>query len=304
MTPGARQILLGILFMCASGLVFPVMGGFAKLLGQDYSALQVSWARAFGHMLFLIAMLLPRFGIGILWPKRPGLQLARSTLLFAATVCFFVALAYIPLADAATLGLMSPLVVALLAWPMLGERTTRLRVVALVFGFIGVLVVLRPGSELFHPAALLVLVNAVAYAMYQVLTRIASRDDRPETSALWSSVVGAVLMLGVLPFVWTTPANAFDLALFCGIGAIGGIGHYLVARAIGLAPANIVSPFQYFQLIGSVAVGYLFFGDLPDLLVWLGAAIIIGAGLAIGWGETRRQPPAGTLPAPPGRSTT
>jgi len=303
-TPGAKQVLLGILFMCAAGLVFPVMGGFAKLLGQDYSSLQVSWARAFGHVLFLLAMLVPRFGLGILRTKRPGLQLARSTLLFGANLAFFAALTFIPLADAATIGLMSPLVVALLAWPMLGERTTRLRVTALVIGFLGVLVVLRPGTELFHPAALLVLFNACAYAMYQVLTRIAARDDRPETSAVWSSVVGAFVMLAVLPFVWITPRTLLDLAMFCGIGAIGGIGHYFVARAFGLAPANIVSPFQYFQLIGAVAVGWLFFGDLPDAFVWVGAAIIIGAGLAIGWGETRRQPPTGTLPAPPGRSTT
>ncbi|MDW8399003.1 MAG: DMT family transporter [Acetobacteraceae bacterium] len=290
MGPATKQILPGILFMCAAGLVFPVMGGFAKLLGQDYSSLQVSWARAFGHVLFLSAMLLPRFGLGILRTQRPGLQLARSALLFAANLAFFAALTFIPLADAATIGLMSPLVVALLAWPLLGERTTRLRVAALCAGFAGVLVVLRPGTELFHPAALLVLFNACAYALYQMLTRIASRHDRPETSAIWSSVVGAFVMLAVLPFVWITPRNGLDLLLFCGIGAIGGLGHYFVARAFGLAPANIVSPFQYFQLIGAVAVGWLFFGDLPDPFVWAGAAIIVGAGLAIGWGETRRGP--------------
>lgn len=304
MTPGAKQVLLGILFMCAAGLLFPVMGGFAKLLGESYSSLQVSWARAFGHVLFLLAVLLPRLGVSGLWPKRPGLQVLRSSLLFGSNLAFFAALTFIPLADAATIGLMSPLVVALLAWPMLGERTTPLRVAALVAGFAGVLVVLRPGTELFHPAALLVLVNATGYALYQILTRVAARDDRPEVSAVWSSVVGAFVMLAVLPFVWITPQTALDLFLFCGIGVIGAVGHYFVARAFGLAPANIVSPFQYFQLFGAVTVGWLFFGDLPDLFVWVGAAIIIGAGLVIGWGETRRQPPTGTLPPPPGRSTT
>jgi drug/metabolite transporter (DMT)-like permease len=303
-TPGARQILLGILFICASGLLFPVMGGFAKLLGETYSSLQVSWARAFGHVLFLLAVLLPRLGVSGLWPKRPGLQLLRSALLFGANLAFFAALTFIPLADAATISLMAPLVVALLAWPMLGERTTPLRVVALVVGFAGVVVVLRPGTELFHPAALLVLVNATGYALYQILTRVAAKNDRPEVSAVWSSVVGAFVMLAVLPFVWITPQTAFDLFLFCGIGVIGAVGHYFVAQAFGLAPANIVSPFQYFQLFGAVTVGWLFFGDLPDVFVWVGAAIIVGAGLVIGWGETRRQPPTGTLPPPPGRSTT
>lgn len=292
MGPETRRILLGILFMCASGLVFPVMGGFAKLLGQDYSSLQVSWARAFGHVVFLMALLVPRHGLGILRTRRPGLQLGRSAALFVSNLAFFAALVHIPLADAATIALMAPLVVALLAWPMLGERTTPLRVVALLVGFAGVIIVLRPGTALFQPAALLVLVNACGYALYQVLTRIAAWDDRPETSAVWSSVVGAFLMLAVLPVVWITPRTALDLALFCGIGAIGGVGHYLVARAFGLAPASVLSPFQYAQIIGAVVVGWLFFGDLPDAFVWTGAAIIIGAGVAIGWGEARRTRPA------------
>ena len=289
MAPEARRILLGILFMCASGLLFPVMGGFAKLLGENYSSLQVSWARAFGHVLFLLAVLLPRLGVSGLWPKRPGLQLLRSGLLFGANLAFFAALTFNPQADAATHTQMSPLIVALLAWPMLGERTTKLRVGALVIGFVGVVIVLRPGTELFHPASLLVLVNAAGYALYQLLTRVAARDDRPEVSTVWSSVVGAFVMLAVLPFVWITPQTAFDLFLFCGIGVIGAVGHYFVASAFGLAPANIVSPFQYFQLFGAVTVGYLFFGDLPDVFVWVGAAVIVGAGLVIGWGETRRE---------------
>jgi len=130
--------------------------------------------------------------------------------------------------------------------------------------------------------------------LYQILTRRISGIDPPETSAIYSSCVGAFGMLLVVPFVWKTPASLADLALFCGTGALGAFGHYCVARALAYAPANVVSPFQYFQLLGSVAVGWLLFDDLPDAATWLGAAIIVGAGLRIGWSQARK----GALPPP------
>lgn len=285
----AQRILLGILFMCLSGLLFPVMSGFAKILGAEYSSLQVSWARAFGHILFLLAVFLPRHGLSVLRTRRPGVQVLRSCMLFTSNLCHFFAITFIPIAKAAAVSLTAPLIVALLAWPMLGERTTPGRVAALGFGFLGVLVVIRPGTALFHPASLLVVTSATCYAMYQILTRRMAGVDSPETSALFSSVVGAFGMLLVLPFVWRTPDSLFDLALFCGMGVLGAVGHYCVARALGYAPANIISPFQYFQLIGSVIVGWLIFRDWPDAGVWIGAAMIVAAGLWIGWSQTRRR---------------
>jgi drug/metabolite transporter (DMT)-like permease len=286
----AQRILLGILFMCLSGLLFPVMGGFAKILGAEYSSLQVSWARAFGHIVFLLAAFLPRHGLGLLRTRRPGVQLLRSCMLFTSNLCHFFAITFIPIAKAAAISLTAPLIVALLAWPMLGERTTPARVAALGCGFLGVLVVIRPGTALFHWASLFVLGSATCYAIYQILTRRIAGVDSPETSAILSSVVGAFGMLLVLPFIWKTPTGWFHIALFCGMGVLGALGHYCVARALGYAPANIISPFQYFQLIGSVAVGWFFFGDWPDTAVWLGAAVIVTAGLWIGWGQTRRKP--------------
>lgn len=284
------RILVGILFMVTAGLLFPVMGGFAKLLGQDYSSLQISWARAFGHILFLSALFMPRMGLALFRTKRPGLQLARSSMLFTSNLCFFYAIAFIPLAKAAAISLAAPLIVALLAWPMLKERTTWGRVIALLIGFIGVLVVIRPGTALFHWASLLILTSAAAYGVYQILTRLIASSDTPETSALYSAFVGGFGMLVVLPFVWLTPASLLDVGLFIGVGVLGALGHYCVARAFGYAPANIISPFQYFQLLGSVAVGWLLFTEFPDSMTWLGAAIICGAGLYIGLSQTRRRP--------------
>lgn len=287
----AQDTLLGILFICLAGLIFPMMNGVAKTLGADYSTLQVSWARAFGHVVFMLAAFLPRHGLGLLRTKRPRLQIARSGTLFLSNLCFFYAVTFIPIPQAAAISMTAPLIVALLAWPMLGERTTLGRVVALGIGFAGVLIVIRPGTAVFHWASLFVLASASCYGLYQILTRIIAAADPPETSTVYSSVVGAFGIMLALPFVWETPTSLFDIALFCSLGVLGALGHYCVAAALGYAPANVVSPFQYFQLLGSVAVGWYVFGDLPDALTWAGAAIVVVSGLYIGWSQTRRGGP-------------
>jgi drug/metabolite transporter (DMT)-like permease len=285
-----RRILFGILFICGAGILFPVMNGFAKFLGSDYNSIQVSWARAFGHIVFMMATFVPRYGLGMLRTRRPVFQVGRSALLSLSNLSFFFAIVYIPIAEAACISLTAPLVVALLAWPLLGERTTKGRLIALGIGFVGVIVVIRPGTELFHWATLGVVVSATSYALYQIMTRMVATVDTPETSAIYSSIFGSFGLLFVMPFVWKTPETLRDISLFCSLGVLGAMGHYFVARALQLAPANVVTPFQYFQLIGSVVVGYFFFGNFPDVLTWVGAAIIVGAGLYIGWSQTR--PPA------------
>jgi drug/metabolite transporter (DMT)-like permease len=285
--PPPQRILLGILFICAAGTIFPVMNAAAKTLGAEYSSLQVSWARAFGHILFLLAVFVPRHGVVVLRTRRPWTQLARSAMLFTSNLSFFLAIVHIPLAKAAAISLTAPLIVAILAWPMLRERTTPGRVVALCCGFLGVLIVIRPGTAVFHWASVFVLASATCYGVYQILTRRIAATDMPETSAIYSSVVGGFAMFAVLPFVWVTPDGWFDLALFASLGVLGAIGHYCVARAMGYAPANVVSPFQYFQLLAAVAVGWVVFGDWPDAMTWLGAAVIVGAGLWIGWSQRR-----------------
>jgi drug/metabolite transporter (DMT)-like permease len=287
--PPSQRILAGILFMCGAGLLFPIMSGFAKFLGEGgYNSLQVSWARAFGHIVFMLAFFVPRFGLRMLKTRRPVIQFLRSLMLFSSNATNFFAITFIPLAKTASISLMAPLLVVPLARLILGERTTVGRMVALFVGFAGVLIIIRPGTELFHWASLFALASAAGYAIYQVLTRRIAGIDPPETSTIYSSVVGGFGMFLVLPFVWRTPESLRDIAYFCSLGVIGALGHYLVAQALTNAPANIIAPFQYMQLIGSVAVGYFFFGDFPDAFTWLGAAIIVASGLYIGWSQTRK----------------
>ena len=283
-----QRILAGILFMCGAGLLFPVMSGFAKFLGEDYSTLQISWARAFGHIVYMLIFFVPRFGTRMLKTRRPGTQLFRSLMLFISNASSFLSITFIPLAKAASITMMAPFFVLPIAWLALGERSTRGRLAAMAVGFAGVLLVIRPGTELFQWASLLSLLSGLCYAIYQVQTRLISTVESPETSGFYSSIVGGIGMFVVLPFVWKTPHSALDIFYFCSMGVLGGTGHYFVAKALTYAPANIVAPFQYFQLLGSVAIGYLFFGDFPDFLGWIGAATIVGGGLYIGWSQTRK----------------
>ena len=289
--PASEQgrILLGIGFVCIAGTMFPFMNAFSKSLGQSYPVMQVSWARFFGHVVFLAILFMPTRGWRLLVTRRPKLQLTRSVIQFVSNLSFTAGIVYQPIADAAAISMTGPLIVAMLAWPILGEKTGALHAGAIMLGFVGVLFVIRPGGDVFHPSALFILGSALCYALYQIFTRKVANADPPETTTFYSSFFGAIGMLFVLPFIWVTPTRWLDVVYFCSLGVLGGAGHYLIVRALSWAPANIISPFQYFQLIGSVTVGYIMFHQLPDAMTWTGAAIIVAAGLLLGWSQTRRH---------------
>ncbi|MFL5289858.1 MAG: DMT family transporter [Rhodopila sp.] len=239
-----RSLLLGIWFICLSALTSPLMNGVAKLLGETYSSLQVSWARAFGHIVFMLAVFLPRSGLRILHTRHFWQHLRRSFYLFVSNLSYFFAITFIPIAKAASINMIGPLIVAPLAWPMLRERTTPGRVVAVAIGFVGVLIIIRPGSEVFHWAALFVIFSALMNGLYQIFTRRTAATESPETNAIYSSLVGAFGMLLVLPFIWITPRSMVEFGLFCSMGVLGALTHYFVALALKFAPANIVTPFS------------------------------------------------------------
>ena len=283
-----NRALIGIACMLIASSLFPVMNGLVQILSERYSTEQVVWARAASHLMFILGLFAPRFGVAaLLRTVTLKWQIIRSGVHLASMLCFFTGVKYLPLAKAASISFTTPFFVALLAWPMLGERITPRRLMAIMVAFFGVLIVIRPGTEVFQWASLFMLGSAICYALYQILTRRIASVETPETSAIYSSIVGAFGLMFVLPFVWKTPETLRDVAYFCSLGVLGALGHYCVARALHYAPANIVTPFQYMQLLGSVVVGYLFFGNFPDVLGWIGAAIIVGAGLYIGWSQRK-----------------
>lgn len=281
--------LIGILLMLAAIGMFSTLDLCAKYLGQRLPVLEVAWARYFGHFAIMAVFLLPRRGLGLLRTGRPALQITRSLLLLGCTVGFFLAISYMPLADAAAIGFISPLAVTALSVPLLREPVGIRRWSAVAIGFIGALIIVRPGLGVVHWAAFVVLAVAFAYALYQITTRMLAATDDPLTTLFYSALVGAALLTLAVPFVWQTPAEPLEIALMVAVGAIGGFGHYLLIRAHGLTPVAVLAPLTYTSLLWNTAYGYAFFGDLPDQWTVTGAAILIATGLYVLYREGVRR---------------
>ena len=277
--------------MCAACALFPIMNGIVKLLAASYEPQQIVWFRIVSHLVVVAAVFGPRMKLGLLRTRRIGTQFVSSVMMLLSTLFFFSAVKSVPVAEAISVTFVAPLAVVLLAWPLLGERITLFRLAAVVVGFSGVLIVIRPGSAVFQWASVLLLGSAICYAIYQILIRRLAGVDQPATSIFYSVLLGAIIMSIWLPFVWKKPASWTDWALLCSLGVFGAMGHYCVARAMTYASANFVAPFNYTQMIGSVIVGYLMFAEVPDFYTWLGTAVIVGAGLMVGWQGRRPSKP-------------
>lgn len=261
-----------------------------KALTAYLPTVELIWARTLGHLLVVLALFAPgRGGWRLLVTRRPAAQVGRSLLLLLSTSFFFTALGRVPVADATAVSFTSPLLVAVLAAPVLGERVGVAQWVSIAVGFAGALIVIRPTGEGASPYTFLVLGSAVCYALYQLLTRRVAGVDAPETSVTYSALAGTLVLSTLVPFVWQTPGQLSHWFMLATLGLLGAAGHYCVARALLWAPASIVSPFHYVQLIWAAALGYLVFGDVPSGWTWLGAAIIVGSGLSIVVREARRR---------------
>jgi len=253
----------------------------AKYLNLYMSTLQVVWARYTGAFLFPFIVSNPWTRPGLTRTNRLALQIARSVLLLASTLCNFLALRYLQLAEAIALVFSTPFFVAALSGPVLGGWVHWRRWTAIAVGFLGVLVVTRPGAGSFQPAALLSLTAALCYALYSIATRILARTDSNETTLFYSNIVGALALLPVVPFVWTTPSDPLVITLMVATGAMGSFGHYLLIAAHRLAPAAVLSPFIYTEIVLVTATGFLVFGDVPNRSTLTGAAIVVASGLYI-----------------------
>jgi drug/metabolite transporter (DMT)-like permease len=271
--------LTGIALMCGAVACFALLDTTAKYLNLYMSTLQVVWARYTGAFLFPFIVSNPWTRPGLTRTKRPLLQVVRSVLLLTSTLCNFAALRYLQLDEAIALIFSTPFLVAALSGPILGEWVHWRRWTAIAVGFVGVLVVTRPGVGSFHPAALLSLSAALCYALYSISTRILARTDSNETTLFYSNIVGFLTLMPVVPFVWTTPGDPLVIALMVATGAIGSFGHYLLIAAHRLAPAAVLSPFIYTEIVLVTALGFLVFGDVPNRFTLTGAAIVVASGL-------------------------
>lgn len=266
------------------------MNGLVQVLSPRYPTEQIVWLRTVSHLFVILAIFAPSHGLVSLFrATQIKSQFTRSVLLMGSTLCFFSGVKHLPLAHAASISFTAPFIVALLAWPLLRESVGRTRLAAVMVAFAGVLIVIRPGTGVFQWASLFIVGSATFYALYQIFTRRVAGHDPPATSAVYSALVGAILLLPVAYLSWSPIQSWQDAALLLSLGLLGGLGHYCVARAMTYAPANVVAPFQYWQMIGSVIVGYLVSGQFPDSYVWVGATVIISAGVFMALSETQRE---------------
>ncbi len=260
-------------------LLFVSMDTTAKYLIQDYSVVQVSWARYLVHGLLIAALLGRRLPTAIRTRRLP-LQLLRSSLLLAITLVYFVALSFIPLADATAIMASSPLILIALSVPLLGERVGMPRWLSVGAGFIGALIIIRPGLGVLQLAALLPLLSAIFYALYQIITRKLSSTEAPLTTLFYTASVGTVVTTLAIPFFWTTP-DAQGWLLMGLIGILGSTGHFAMIKAFECAPATTIAPFGYTSLLWATGYGYIVFDEFPDTFTLTGGAIIVASGLYV-----------------------
>jgi drug/metabolite transporter (DMT)-like permease len=277
---------LGALLTMLAMLCFAGMDAISKWLVADYSVAQMMWIRYILLCLFAW-FVVRRQGLRATFrTTRPVLQIVRSLIAVVEGAMFVLAFRYLPLADTHAVAATSPLMVIALGVLFLGERAGAARWLAVAAGFVGVLLIVRPGFRDLEWPLLLPLIGAVMWASYQILTRLASLSDSPGTSLLWSAVVALIATSFVGPLYWQWPTVA-AWALMIVISLMGAVAHYALIRALDYAEAGAVQPYAYTLLVWVTILGFVLFGDVPDLWTILGAAIVVASGLYT-WRHDRR----------------
>ena len=274
----------------AAVFLFSTMDTLAKYMlnRQSYPMSPLLWARYSVHLMFMLVLLAPRLGRRLVRTARPGLQILRGVLLVGSSGAFYLSLSYLPMAEAAAISFVGPVLVAALSGPLLGERIGKRQWLAVLLGFAGVLVIVRPGGGVFSVHALFPLASALFFALYQLLTRQLAGRENPFTTLFFTALVGAALTSLPLPFTWQTP-TLLQAAFMLGIGMLGGTGHFLLIRAVGQASPAALAPFVYTQLVWSTLLAFLAFGEFPGSASLLGMLVIVAAGLlAVDWPQIRR----------------
>ncbi|MFO1057345.1 MAG: DMT family transporter [Dongiaceae bacterium] len=277
-----------VLCMACAMLFFSMLNASMKYIGLRYPYPEVLWVRYAGHSLYALIVFLPGWGTALFRTARPRLQVLRTLLLFGASGCYFLGLVLIPLPTASALTFIGPILVAALGVPLLGERVGPRRWAAILVGFAGALIIVRPGVGTVQWGAVLVLIEAVFYAFYQVMSRKVGMADPAPVSITLAGLGGLALTTLLLPFgEIRAPASWTDAAVFATAGLWGFLGHFLVIKAYQGARAAIVAPIGYGELIGATILGWVIFREFPDLWSWVGAAVIVASGLYVVLREDR-----------------
>ena len=268
--------------LCALSLLICLDASGKYLGGKGVPVAATTWSRYFGHSVVVLILFFPRDRWQLFRAARPSFQWARGTFMVTVTLLYFAALKFIPLAEGTALFFLTPLFTTGLSVWLLHERPSRWALAAVVLGFVGVLIVVRPGGDLPWIGMMLVIAAAACNGCYQTLTRAASssasRPERTSTQLMYAGAVGTLVLTVSMPFWWTTGwmtgVAPVTWLVFATTGVLGAMGHLLLIRAYGLAGASVIAPWTYMQLLLSIAIGWMVFDAIPDSLTLLGMAII------------------------------
>ncbi len=277
---GSGDRLKAVGFLLMALVLFSGLDSTAKYLGTrtDLPIVQIVWVRFAGQFLVMLTALSVLPLSGLFGTRKLGWELLRSLLMVATTACNFLALQHLRLDQTVTVIFLGPLIVALLAGPLLGEWVGWRRFAAILVGFTGILIAVRPGSGL-HPAFAYAFGAVLAFSGFVLLTRYLAAFDKPLAMLFYSILLGTFALAPFALWQWVWPQSVLEWVLLAGMGTLGGVGHYLFIHAYRLAPAPIVAPFLYLQLLTMVGFGYAVFGQVPDAWTFAGSVVIIGSGI-------------------------
>ncbi|ANC03759.1 MULTISPECIES: DMT family transporter [Pseudomonas] len=284
---GVNHPLRGIALVVAATFLFASHDGLSKFLGGIYPVIMVVWARYVVHTLLMAGIFMPQAGLRVLRTRRPLLQTLRALSLLSTSLLFTAGLQYLPLAEATSVNFLAPVLVTALSAPLLKERVTLGQWLAVVMGFIGVLVVVHPGGAMFTPAILFPFGSALGFCFYQLLTRILAAHDSPTTSNFYAGLCNTLIMSALVPFFWQTPQWQHVL-LMLALGGCGMTAHLLLTKAFRHAAPALLAPFSYCQIVFAGVLGLVVFGQVPDTTSIVGIAIICLSGLGAAWMQRRK----------------
>ncbi len=289
---GHENHILAIGLMCGAVTIFAGLDAAAKYLTDELQmpVLQIVWVRFFFHTVLTVLVFGLIMGREVVRSSKPGHQFVRSMLVAITTAFNFAAITYLQLDQTVTIFFLTPLLVAALAGPILGEWVGWRRLLAIIAGFAGVLLVTRPGFGGIHWAVVYAFGAIVTYSLYSIHTRFMAGHDSAEVNLFYTSIAGTVLCAPFAIVEWQWPAEGLVWVLFVWLGLTGMVGHWMLILALKYAPAPVVAPFIYAGLLSMIALGYLVFGDVPSAWTLAGGAVVIGSGLYLLYRERRLQP--------------
>lgn len=268
----------GIALMSVAFLLYSLSDLVAKVLTEDFHAVQIGWTRQLG-LLSGVVFLLFRRGLAVFHTQRPGLQITRGIIASTSPVLFTMAVAHISLADAVAVSFVAPFLVVIFGALLLNEHISRKQFFGILGAFVGTLIIVRPGLGVFQFGTIFVLLAATAFALRQVISRMVAGIDRTSTTVAYAGTVSVLVLSFILPFFWKTPETLYHYGLFFLVALTAGFGEFFIIRALDITFAVVLAPLQYTMIIWSIIWGWLVFADLPDGWTLIGTAIIIISGI-------------------------